>query len=483
MAAKDFIVAIELGSSKATGIAGKKNLDGSISVLAVVKEDSSSFIRKGVVYNINQTVQCISNIVKKLTASLKTEISQVYVGVGGQSIHGVKNVTVKDLPSDTVVSQDMVNELMDFNRSTPYPDLEILDAVPQEYKVDNQLQVNPVGIQCTRLEGNFLNILWRGTFYRNIYKCFDDAGVHIADMFLAPLALADSVLTDAEKRSGCVLVDLGADTTTVSVYYKNILRHLVVIPLGGSNITRDIASLQVDDATAEKLKLNNAYAYSDNADTDNRQIALDADRSIDSGKFAEIVGGRMQEIIENVWSQVPNEYADRLLGGIILTGGGSNMKGIDKAFANHTHIEKVRIAKFVKHAVTSTNADITAHNGMMNTVLALLAKGEMNCAGEQAPEKPDLFSDSQRATPKPTEQQQQARPASEPGQGVVQTAQKTAHDADYEQRRRKAEEAAIKDAGVNADAPEADAKKDGKTGFKKAWAKTKAFIKGMVAEE
>ena len=159
------------------------------------------------------------------------------------------------------------------------------------------------------------------------------------------------------------------------------------------------------------------------------------------------------------------------------------MKGIDKAFANHTHIEKVRIAKFVKHAVTSTNADITAHNGMMNTVLALLAKGEMNCAGEQAPEKPDLFSDSQRATPKPTEQQQQARPASEPGQGVVQTAQKTAHDADYEQRRRKAEEAAIKDAGVSADAPEADAKKDGKTGFKKAWAKTKAFIKGMVAEE
>ena len=136
MAAKDFIVAIELGSSKVTGIAGKKNLDGSISVLAVVKEDSSSFIRKGIVYNINQTVQCISNIVKKLSAALKSEIAQVYVGVGGQSIRSVKNVIVKDLPGDTIVSQDMVNELMDYNRNMSYQDQEILDAATQEYKVD-----------------------------------------------------------------------------------------------------------------------------------------------------------------------------------------------------------------------------------------------------------------------------------------------------------------------------------------------------------
>ena len=98
MAAKDFIVAIEIGSSKMTGIAGKKDLDGSISVLAVVKEDSSSFIRKGVIYNINQTVQCISNIIKKLSATLKAEIVKVYVGVGGQSIRSIKNVIVKDLP-------------------------------------------------------------------------------------------------------------------------------------------------------------------------------------------------------------------------------------------------------------------------------------------------------------------------------------------------------------------------------------------------
>ena len=396
MAAKDFIVAIELGSSKVTGIAGKKNLDGSISVLAVVKEDSSSFIRKGVVYNINQTVQCISNIIKKLSGALKSEIAKVYVGVGGQSIRSVRNVIVKDLPNGTVVSQEMVNELMDLNRNMAYQDQEILDVATQEYKVDNQFQFDPVGIQCSRLEGNFLNIMWRNTFYHNLNACFDAADVAIAEMYLAPLALADSVLTDAEKRSGCVLVDLGADTTTVSVYYKNILRHLVVIPLGGNNITKDIASLQMDEAEAEKMKLKYGCAYTDNNDIDNTlMLPIDAERSVESRKFIEIVEGRLQEIIENVWYQVPSEYADRLLGGIILTGGGSNMKDIDKAFRNYMKIEKIRIAKFVRQTVASSSADTLAHNGTMNTVLAILAKGEMNCAGEETPEPGDLFGQDQ----------------------------------------------------------------------------------------
>lgn len=484
MAAKDFIVAIELGSSKAVGVAGKKNLDGSISVLAVVKEDSSSFIRKGYVYNINQTVQCISNIVKKLSTTLKSEIAQVYVGVGGQSIHGIKNVIVKDLPGDTVVSQDIVNELMDINRGMSYQDLEIIDAVPQEYKVDNQLQVSPVGIQCSKLEGNFLNILWRKTFSRKLDSCFDEAGVHIADIFLAPLALADNVLTDAEKRSGCVLVDLGADTTTVSVYYKNILRHLSVIPLGGSNITRDITSLQVDDSTAERLKLEHACANSDDKEQDNKQVRIDADRSIEMGKFADIVESRLQEIIENVWAQVPTDYIDRLLGGIILTGGGSNMRDIDKAFVNHTHIEKVRIAKFVRQTVTSTNTDITAHNGMMNTVLSLLSKGEMNCAGEQVPENVDLFTDKARQANKPAEQHQPAQQSGEMGQSVVQPQSKPMRDTAAEQRRKMADAAAINDAAAATPADEEEnVGRDDNKGIKNVWSKTKIFLKGLVADE
>lgn len=481
MAAKDFIVAIELGSSKVTGIAGKKNLDGSISVLAVVKEDSSSFIRKGIVYNLNQTVQCIANIVKKLSAMLKAEISKVYVGVGGQSIQSVRNVIVKDLPADTIVSQEMVNELMDTNRNMTYPDQEILDAATQEYKVDNQLQLDPVGIQCSRLEGNFMNILWRKAFYNKLNKCFSTAEVAIAEMYLAPLALADSVLTDAEKRSGCVLVDLGAGTTTVSVYYKNILRHLSVIPLGGNNITKDIASLQMDEAAAEKMKLKYGCAYTDNNDIDNTlMLPIDEERSVESRKFIEIVEGRLQEIIENVWAQVPSEYADRLLGGIILTGGGSNMKDIEKAFRNHIHIDKIRIAKFVTQTITSSNPAITAHNGTMNTVLALLAKGDMNCAGEETPEHGDLFDTDKpaKAAAKPADLHQTPRSASEMGPGVVPTA---AEKAAIEEQRRKAAEEAAKREAEEAARLEEEAMKEDKS-MKSRFAKFKNWVDKFIKE-
>lgn len=483
MAAKEFIVAIELGSSKMTGIAGKKNLDGSISVLAVVTEESSTFIRKGVVYNIDKTAQCIANIVKKLTTNLKTEIRHVYVGVGGQSVRSVKNNIVKNLPEDTVVTQEMVNELMDGNRNMSYQDQEIIDAATQEYKVDNQYQMDPVGIQCTRLEGNFLNILWRRLFYRNLNKCFDQAGVAIADMYLAPLALADSILTDAEKRSGCVLVDLGADTTTVSVYFKNVLRHLAVIPLGGNNITKDIASLQMEENHAEDMKLKYASAFTDNSDIDSSlKLSIDSDRSVESRKFVEIVEGRMQEIVENVWYQVPSEYADRLLGGIILTGGGSNMRNIETAFRNHTHIEKIRVAKFVTQAITAKDPLITAKDGTMNTVLGILAKGNMNCAGDEIDPNADLFAESKPATTTTTADiHREPRKVNEIQSGVVLTeAEKQKAE---EEKRRAEEEAAAKAAAEEAAAKAIEEEDEKENGIKNLGKKIGNFFKSIIAED
>ena len=442
--AKDFIVAIELGSSKMTGIAGKKNLDGSIQVLACVKEDSSTFIRKGYVYNIDKTAQCLTNIVNRLEKQLKTTITQVFVGVGGQSIRSIRNVIAKDLPGETIITQDMVIELMDANRNMTYADQEILDAAVQEYKVDSQLQLEPVGVQCTRIEGNFLNILQRKAFYKNLNKCFETAGINVAEMYLAPLALADSVLTEAERRSGCALVDLGADTTTVSVYSKNILRHLAVIPLGSNNITKDIASLQMEEQDAEKMKLKYATAYTDNNEIDNNmKYSIDQDRQVETRKFIEIVEGRLEEIIANVWCQMPEEYGDKLLGGIILTGGGANMKNIEKAFQNYTHVEKIRIAKFVTQTVSSNIADINAHDGRMNTVLGLLAKGDMNCAGAEIDPNGDLFGPQKpTADTAANELRRTPRTATETPAGVVRTAEEK-RLADEEAQKKKEEEERI----------------------------------------
>lgn len=392
MPSKNFIVAIEIGSSKITGVAGQKNHDGSFTVNAVVKEDSTACVRKGVVYNVDKTVQCITNIISRLKLAMKTDISQVYVGVGGLSIHSVRNVIVKDLPNSTQVTQAMVNEMEDDNRTMQYKDFEIIETFAQEYRVDNQLQMEPAGIECSHLEGNFLNILQRKKHYYSLNNCFDKAGVAIAEMYLAPYALADAVLTDAEKRAGCMLVDLGSETTTVLIYHKSVLRHIAVIPLGGNNITKDIASLQMEESDAEKMKLRYASAFTENSEIDaSVSYNIDSDRKVDSRKFIELVEGRIQEIVQNVCYQIPADLADKLVGGIIITGGASNMKNIDIAFRNHSHMSKVRIAKSVNYTIHSSNSEITAKNGMMNTILGLFAKGEINCAGEDIVEQKNMF--------------------------------------------------------------------------------------------
>ncbi len=481
---KEFIVAIELGSSKMTGIAGQKNLDGSITVLATVEENSSSCIRKGVIYNIDKTCQCLTSIIKKLKNFLKQDITQVYVGVGGRSIRSLKNVIVKDLPGASIISQDMINELMDINRNMTYPDQEILDAATQEYKIDNQYQIDPVGIQCSHLEGIFLNILWRKNFYNNINTCFENANISIAEMYLAPLAMADSVLTDSEKRAGCMLVDLGADTTTVSVYYKGILRHLSVIPLGGNNITKDLTCLQLEEADAEKMKLKYAKAYTDISNIDpTLNYSVDKDRTIESKKFIEIVEARVEEIVENAWFQVPVEFSDKLMGGIILTGGGSNMPEIDKVFKTHTHIDKVRIAKFVTQTVNSKDPKITNHTGMMNTVLGLLAKGDMNCAGSEF--NNDLFDnlDNRPTTGTGAEAHKTPRNPNETvGTGVVLTAAEKLKAEEEARRKREQEEEEARLLAEKEAEEEAKRRKENSLvhkfmrGFKK-------FVKDTISEE
>ena len=481
--AKEFIVAIELGSTNIIGVAGKKNIDGSISILSVIKEDSTSCINKGVVYNIDKTVQCLTNIIKRLETSLKAKVAQVYVGVGGQSIRSVKNTLIKELPLDTVVTLDMVNELMDENRNMTYPAQEVLDAITQEYKVDAQYQLDPVGIQCTRLEANLLNILWKKSFYRNLNKCFDNAGIAIAEMYLAPLALADSVLTDVEKRVGCVLVDLGAETTTVSVYYRNILRHLAVIPLGGNNITIDIASLQMDDENAEKMKRKYASAYTESKDIDeNLKYSIDEDRQVDSKTFIEIVEARLEEIIKNVWYQVPSEYTDKLLGGFIITGGVSNMKNIEKAFKQHTGVDKIRIATFVQETINSNIPEITAHDATMNTVLGLIAKGDMNCAGDELTS--DLFAKENNTETTSTVVEAPKAPRSiteTQGRGVVPT-EAEKQKAEEEARRKREEEEAEQRAREEEERRLEEEKRKNSP-LNKLFRKTKSFFDQIMKEE
>lgn len=381
MAATDFIVAIELGSTEITGIAGKKNADGRIRILAYASERSSDCIKKGAIYNLDKTTQCLTSVIKELEETLHAPIRKVYVGIGGLSVRSIRNTESKQLGEDTKISQALIDSIMQSNREIPLIDREILAVEPQEYKVGNNLLTEPVGVPADYIEGHFLNIIARHSLKSNIKQCFKQTGYEVADYFLSPLVTANVVLSDSERRSGCALIDFGANTTTVSVYKNNILRHLAVIPLGSENITQDICSMHFEEEEGEQLKLRFGSAYtelSDNDEETNRSYNLDGRCTIPARQLEDIVEARVNEIITNVWNQIMvSGYGDKLLGGVVFTGGMTNLPNLDKAFTHITKIEKIRIAK---SSEISLEGDIELpQDGTQNTLIGILASGKENC--------------------------------------------------------------------------------------------------------
>lgn len=404
MAANDFIVAIELGSSKIAGIAGKKLPDGSIQVLATAYENASDCIRKGVIYNLDKTTLCLTTIIKKLETALKSSLGKVYIGkayigIGGQSLRTIRNTEVRHLEEKIKISQELIDELKDSNRAVPIVGYEILGVAPQEYKVGNDFLIDPVGVQTDHIEARFLNIIARNTLKQNIVQCCEDARIEIADDMddlIAPLALANVILSPTEKRSGCVLVDFGADTTTVSIYNNNILRHLAVIPLGGNNITKDICSQQIEEEDAELLKKQFGEAYIDlNVEEDETKVyTLENKCSIKASLLEDIVEARVNEILENVANQITlSGYDSKLLAGAILTGGGANLNKLEEAFKACTKIDKVRIAKETSVVLKGIELKKDCCN---NTLIALLKAGKENCSLETPePTNPDTTTKRQ----------------------------------------------------------------------------------------
>ena len=370
MATTDFIAAIELGSSKIAGIAGKKNSDGSIQVLAYAREDSSSFIRKGVIYNLDKTAQSLTSIINKLEGALNNSIAKIYVGIGGQSLRTVRNVVSRDLEEETIISQELVDSICDENLEIPLIDMDILDVAPQEYKIGNNLQADPVGVAGSHIEGRFLNIVARASLKKNLERCFEQAKIEIADLLISPLVTADAVLTESERRSGCALIDFGADTSTISIYKNNILRFLTVLPLGGNSITHDLVSLQMEEEEGEEPATCQLE---------------DGNRTIELGKLNNIIEARTEEIIANVWNQIQlSGYDDKLLAGLIITGGAANLKDLDEVLRKRSKIEKVRNARFVRNTIHA-DEDVVKKDGTQNTLFGLLIAGNENCCLLETP--------------------------------------------------------------------------------------------------
>ncbi len=475
MATEDnFIVAIELGSSKVTGVAGRKQPDGAIQVLAFAQEPSTTFIRKGRINNVSKMTQCIISMREKLEQKMQKSISRVYVGIGGMGMHTVANTVARHFDSKVEITQEMVDAISDENRTSASADRDILESVPQEYHLGAQTTIDPVGILADSIEGHYLNIVANSSVREEIRNCFRTAGVTIADLPITVQALADSMLTEPEKRSGCVFVDMGAETTSVAVYKNNLLRHLAVIPLGGANINRDIMSLQIEDDEAEELKLKYGSAVQE-SDTDaHKPIALRDGRTIPYDEFMGLVEARVEEIVLNVKNQISlsNYDVSQLIGGLIVTGGAANIRNIDKAFTRDTKFEKIRFVRSIRIPLRTPDYPGLNNDGDCNAAIALIDKGEINCCGGDLGQ-PDLFDDPKDAEPEPSAEELAAAEA-----------KKKAEEA--EAQRKAEEEARIKaeiDKREREREEREEAKRNRRNKWKNSWKRMSNFFGNLVKED
>ncbi len=404
MASSDnFIAAIEIGSSKITGMIGRRMADSSIQIMAYAQEDSNGCIKRGYAHNLDQAAECLKNIKLRLQETVKRNISKVYVCIGGQSLHSELNSVAREFDAEVKITQDIVDALYEEDREQDLKRYWLTKIIPQDYYLGKQRQATSssvVGVVTDRLEGCFLNVFYRHDFYEKIKDCLMRAGFKKVEYMMTPIVLGDGLLSMDAKRTGCVLVDFGMDTTTVAVYSSKLLRRLAVIPLGSGNITKDIASVfRIEGSEAEKLKCDYGSAFSDREvaeEAGDTTYKLSDGREIKARELNEIIEARIEEILVNVEEQIRRsglKVNEDLISGAILTGGGSNLRDLGKAFKQFTKIgeEKIRFAKFVNFQVNAKFQEAKRANGSLNAILSLLSQGKEDCGGDAISEDKGLF--------------------------------------------------------------------------------------------
>ena len=382
------IVAVELGTSRIAAIAGKHK-DGNLLLLAYAGEPADDCLKHGVIYNMEKTTQAIRRVVMKLQTQLKLHIDQLYVGIGGQSVRGIATTIRRNLITQSYITAEQMDSMRSESYTVSVPDCELLENLPQEYRVDGRVVESPVGVQGLNVEATYLNIIGRRKLSQNIHTCFENLGINVAELKISAIELATHLLTDQEKRAGCALVDLGAGTTTVAIYSKNILRHLVTIPLGIDNIVADLCARNIEPHEAQRLIKEYANAslqsFDDEYDTLPQFVNTSFDQKIPLNDIEFTCYARLKEIVDNAVKQISlSPYASNLISGIVLTGGGSRIKHIDTFFEEKKLGGKVRIAHEITLPVTRHSAmqKVTPADADLGTLLSLLASGTEPCTGE-----------------------------------------------------------------------------------------------------
>jgi cell division protein FtsA len=341
------IVGLDIGTTKICAIIGRKNEFGKLEVLGMGKAVSDGVIR-GIVTNIDKTVTAIQKAVQEASEMADVDVANVIVGIAGQHIKSTmhRGVIIRQANQDEITVEDVRRLCSDMENIVVPPGNSIIHVMPQDYTVDYEDGIkDPVGMSGSRLEADFHIITAQTAAINNINRCVKRANLVSEDLILEPLASSLSVLSDLDKEAGVCLVDIGGGTTDIAIFYDNIIRHTAVIPLGGNIITSDIKEgCMVLYDQAERLKIKYGKAIAEEANV-NEIVSIPGLRNrqakeISRKNLASIIEARMEEIIEYVQNElVASGYYKKLAGGIVLTGGGSQLQGAAQLFEYITGLD------------------------------------------------------------------------------------------------------------------------------------------------
>lgn len=351
----EYVAAVDLGTTKVVMAVGRKSEKNKIEIVAL-KEMASTGVMKGDLKNIEQASQTLREVKSRIETELGILIKEAYVGVSGQHIQCNRTqgyVTVQNMTDTGVseVSQRDVERLIDDQRNASLPaGKTIISILPQSFALDGEDDISePVGMEGKKLEAKFNVIIGEETAIERIRRCFQRVGLKLAGIVLQPLASAEAVLSDDEKELGVAVVDIGGGTTDLCIYYDKIIRHLGVIPIGGNIINKDIRAYGILERYVEKLKVSFGEAVADRTQGDKYinipSVNGQAPKEIAVRTLAGIIEARMCDIIDLVKLEIDRcGYKGRLGAGIVLTGGGANLKNLDLLFKMHTGLD-VRVAQ------------------------------------------------------------------------------------------------------------------------------------------
>ncbi len=330
-------VGLDIGTTKIVAMIGRKNEYGKIEVLGIGKAKSLG-VKRGVVNNITQTIQSIQQAVDEAESVSGQRINDVVVGIAGQHIRSLhhSDYITRTNPDEVIEDDDIDNLVNQVHKLVMLPGEEIIHVLPQEFKVDSQPEIKePIGMYGGRLEANFHVVVGQVSSIRNIGRCVKSAGLNLEDITLEPLASASAVLSQEEKEAGVALIDIGGGTTDLAIFKDGIIRHTAVIPFGGNVITEDIKEgCSIIEKQAELLKVKFGSAWpGENKETEIVSIPGLRGREpkeITLKNLSKIIHARVQEIIEHVYLEIKNygheTQKGKLIAGIVLTGGGSQLK-------------------------------------------------------------------------------------------------------------------------------------------------------------